>query len=174
MASASAGDVQALTAKLRGKGLDDAQVAESLRGMGYSRRDAEAAAGITPATTQRPASSAPAPAGGAGGAGDRSTSGATPPGGPSIASIAVPDLPSPTLKLPRRLDGGDVAGFAAGLLLYTLALNYIRYGPSGVTGWMRAKFLNQVPSGPTLGGSSWGRQTLSPGLTSTRPTTREA
>lgn len=175
MASATSDDVSTLTKRLRGKGLSDAEVAEALRGMGYSRRDAEAAAGITPSRTSQPqpAPAASPAAGGGGGAGGGSSQGATPPGGPSLASLATPDLPSPTLKLPKRLDGGDAAGFAAGLLLYTLALNYLRYGPEGVKGWLRAKFLNQVPGGQPLPGA-WGRQTLAPGLTSTRPQIREA
>lgn len=37
----------------------------------------------------------------------------------------------------------DAGGFLAGLALYTVVIIYIRYGPSGWTGWLSAKFLNR-------------------------------
>jgi hypothetical protein len=50
-------------------------------------------------------------------------------------------MPTPTLRFPRQMS--DAGGFAAGLFLYILVINYLRYGPDGVTGWFKAKFLNQ-------------------------------
>lgn len=47
-------------------------------------------------------------------------------------------VPRPTLRL-----GGDGTGLALGLVLYALGINYIRHGWPGVTGWLRAKFLNR-------------------------------
>jgi hypothetical protein len=47
---------------------------------------------------------------------------------------------SPT-RLPTRV--GDAGGFLTGLALYTVAVIYIRYGPEGWKGWLKAKFLNQ-------------------------------
>lgn len=173
--AASTQDVQSLVAKLRGKGLDDAQVIESLRGMGYTKADASAAVGSGPSaggqadgggsgrsSNRRPKSAAgggesPAPAGG--------TSSI---GGGLMPSL--PSLPSPTLKPPRRINGGDLAGFATGLLLFTLGVNYLRYGSDGPKGWLSAKFLNKVTLSGVPGPVSpdtWG--SLSPGLTDTSP-----
>jgi hypothetical protein len=57
-----------------------------------------------------------------------------------------------TLTPPRHMRRGDVAGFAAGLLAYTLVLNYIRHGREGVSGWWSAKFLNKpMPSPEFIG-----------------------
>lgn len=39
------------------------------------------------------------------------------------------------------------AGFILGMVAYALFINYLRYGWSGVTGWLSAKFLNQVTLG---------------------------
>lgn len=55
------------------------------------------------------------------------------------AGSAGSSLPHPTLT-PSMSDG---TGFALGLVLYALGLNYIRYGPPGVRGWLAAKFLNK-------------------------------
>lgn len=55
---------------------------------------------------------------------------------------------SPTLHAPRRLSVADGSGFALGLVLYALGVNYLRHGPAGVRGWMAAKFLNRPD--PTL------------------------
>lgn len=51
----------------------------------------------------------------------------------------------PTLSPPRR--ARDAGGLAFGLLLYTAAITYIRYGPAGWTGWLSAKFLNRPLQG---------------------------
>jgi hypothetical protein len=48
---------------------------------------------------------------------------------------------SPTLRPPRQ--GRNVGGLLTGLALYVVASTYIRYGPEGWKGWLRAKFLNQ-------------------------------
>lgn len=177
--AASKGDVQTLARKLRGKGLDDDQVAEGLRGMGFSKADAADAVAAT-----RPAPAAPA-APAATKPGGKSTGGApstpqTPPGA-SAAPVGLPTFPKPdlsqvTLTPPKRLSGGDVGGFLAGLALYALVLNYIRYGVDGPKGWLSAKFLNRPAwlgegiegsSGATLDGGSGA---LVSGLTTTRPT----
>lgn len=55
---------------------------------------------------------------------------------------------APTLRPPRRPSIADGSGFALGLLLYALGMNYLRHGRAGVKGWLRAKFLNQPD--PTL------------------------
>lgn len=66
---------------------------------------------------------------------------AKPSAAPSKARPTPPatSLPRPTLN-PGR---GDGSGFAFGLLLYVLGINFLRYGPRGVTGWFSAKFLNK-------------------------------
>lgn len=57
----------------------------------------------------------------------------------------------PRASLPSR--GRDAGGFLAGLLLYTAVITYVRYGPSGWTGWLSAKFLNKPMQGhPGKGG----------------------
>jgi hypothetical protein len=191
VAAASSTDVQKLVTRMRGKGLDDSQVTESLRGMGYSKRDAAAAVqststGSSSGSSTRAGGQAGGPTAQAGAAGGNPASGtgsSSGSGSPTLASFA-PSIPSvsPTLTPPKRLNGGDLAGFMTGLLLYTLALNYIRFGKSGVTGWLSAKFLNRVTVGASTSGASWGQQTLTPqagtaqarsGLTSTRPRTRK-
>ncbi|MGW3926011.1 hypothetical protein [Streptomyces sp. NPDC005093] len=48
---------------------------------------------------------------------------------------------SPTLRPPRQ--GRNLGGLLTGLALYVVASTYIRYGPAGWKGWLRAKFLNQ-------------------------------
>lgn len=40
----------------------------------------------------------------------------------------------------------DAGGLATGMLLYTAVVVYLRYGPAGWKGWLRAKFLNQPMS----------------------------
>lgn len=67
----------------------------------------------------------------------------------------------------------DGAGFLLGLIGYALVLAYLRNGPAGVKGWMRAKFLNEptaaskakprastAPPGPTIipAGTPWSPQ----------------
>lgn len=51
----------------------------------------------------------------------------------------------PTLTPPSR--ARDAGGLLAGMLLYTAAITYIRYGPAGWTGWLKAKFLNRPMQG---------------------------
>lgn len=48
---------------------------------------------------------------------------------------------SPTLRPPRQ--GRNLGGLLTGLALYVVVSTYIRYGPDGWKGWLRAKFLNQ-------------------------------
>lgn len=136
--AADAGDVATLARKLRAKGATDEQVIEGLRGMGYSATEAKAAV-----TAISPASPAPQPAAKPRGRTPGPTTPAPAPSspGPTGPSITLPQLPTPTLS-PPKLSGGDWGGFAAGLLAYVLFLNYLRFGPAGVKGWFRAKFLN--------------------------------
>lgn len=58
--------------------------------------------------------------------------------------------------LRRRPTRADAGGFVGGLMLYTVVIIYIRYGPAGWKGWLKAKFLNQPmgASGGSGGGSS--------------------
>ncbi len=66
-------------------------------------------------------------------------------GGPGRTPSARPrgksksSWPHPTLT-PAVSDG---TGFALGMVLYALGLNYLRYGPAGVKGWLSAKFFNK-------------------------------
>lgn len=91
----------------------------------------------------------------------------TPPDQPSPTGPQVPQavqnvsdnvgqsVKNPTLKLPTSMpSAGDVASLLTGLLLYTLFLNYMRYGPTGVTGWFRAKFLNDPIDPASLSGTA--------------------
>ncbi|MFT3871035.1 MAG: hypothetical protein QM714_12540 [Nocardioides sp.] len=129
-------ELAALTKKLRGKGLSDEQVVESLRGLGFSKAQAAEAAGVgkTPPPPARKARSGSAPP----------AAGPAPvPTGSPAPQLGVPDLSGLTLTPPKKLRAGDLGGFAAGLVLYVLALNYLRFGGVGVSGWLRAKFLNQ-------------------------------
>lgn len=48
-----------------------------------------------------------------------------------------------TLTPPKRITASDGAGFLGGLLIYVLALNYLRFGRDGVKGWLAAKFVNR-------------------------------
>lgn len=69
-----------------------------------------------------------------------------PPGTKAAKNVAgsVGDaFKSATLKPPRRLSAKDASGFAFGLVLYAMALSGIKHGPAGVTGWLKAKFLNK-------------------------------
>jgi hypothetical protein len=45
--------------------------------------------------------------------------------------------------------GGDGGGLLLAIFLYPLALAVIQHGPSGVTSWLKAKFLNSQPALPT-------------------------
>lgn len=164
--SADARDVEQLARRLRGKGLSDAEVVEGLKGLGYSTHAAKTAvAGLNPTP-------APAPAPGGGRAPGRTpeTPAPTPPtpGSPggNFPGFSAPTLPSLTLTPPRKLNAGDWGGFAAGMLGLVLLLNYLRYGPEGVTGWFSAKFLNKPalslpdaagPFGKGTGRMPWGK-----------------
>lgn len=86
---------------------------------------------------------------------DEQPAGGPTPKGPS-AGPSLPSMPRPTLKLPSRPSGGDLGGFLLGLGAYCLFLNYLRYGPVGVKGWLLAKFINSpldLPA-PSFDGSS--------------------
>lgn len=47
----------------------------------------------------------------------------------------------------RKLNAADASGFAFGLVAYCLFINYLRYGPAGVRGWIAAKFVNKPLTG---------------------------
>jgi hypothetical protein len=92
-----------------------------------------------------PKTAAPEQRGGATAGGGKRANPAPPPPAKSIAD-QLPDLniPRPTLR-PSR---GDGTGFALGIVLYALGLNYLRYGWPGVTGWVAAKFTNRTMENP--------------------------
>ena len=173
--AADPNDVATLARKLRGKGLSDDQVRSSLREMGFRLAHAVAAGPAPPAPGPTPPTPARPPNPAAGG---------TPPAAPAAPTAPKLDLPTPdlsnlTLTPPKNLNGGDVAGFLFGLGLYALALNFLRYGPAGVTGWLGAKFLNRPADlgagkgvgnlGPALPQAQL-PSTTGTGLISTRPT----
>lgn len=140
-------DPRALVGKLRSRGLSDEDIESALTNLGYTRRQAREA--IKASGAQDRAGSKPA--------GGKTRPPATQPDkadaltDPSTWSVgeAAPapstgggsSWPQPTLKLPRQV--GDLGGFAVGLFLYVLVINYLRYGPAGVTGWFKAKFVNK-------------------------------
>lgn len=171
--AADPGEITTLARKLRGKGLDDEKVRESLRGLGFSKADADRALSSLGPTGTQPAGvpkeskpPTPQPAG--------PSSGGL--GGIPTPSIPTPDLSKVSLTPPRRPSAGDLGGFFAGLVLYALALNYIRFGPAGVKGWLGAKFVNRPATGlrrRTGTGGSGGAGTNpdipDTGLVSTRP-----
>jgi hypothetical protein len=80
----------------------------------------------------RPASPAPAGKSGGSGAWDRYRR-----MGPGWDSVK----PTSPARLPTRVQ--DAGGFLTGLALYTVVIIYVRYGPEGWKGWLKAKFLNQ-------------------------------
>lgn len=103
-----------------------------------------------PDTTPDPAAKgSPANDRAAGGSGDAGGEGGTQPRAftPPAPSPSLPSV-APTLRPPRHLSASEGTGFAAGLVLYTLALNYLRHGWPGVTGWLSAKFLNRPMAAP--------------------------
>lgn len=54
-----------------------------------------------------------------------------------------------SVNLPRpSLSPSDGGGFALGLLIYVLGLNYLRHGKDGVTAWFKAKLLNKTTDFP--------------------------
>jgi hypothetical protein len=182
-----------LARKLRGKGLDDAQVTDSLTGLGFTKTQAKGALSsldptAKPVTRQASTGGAPRPSS-RGTTTPTKTTAPAPVTGPAPApAVTMPSLPTPdlsrlTLTPPKKLNGGDVGGFLAGLGLYALALNYLRHGPDGVKGWMAAKFLNRpaslavklppkspTPSATAPGGGGEGGGGSWRAMTSTRPT----
>lgn len=67
--------------------------------------------------------------------------------GPSFAqSRLAPGTPTlGQVGARTRSVAQDSAGFVLGLLLYAVALNFVRGGgPQGVTAWLKAKFLNKA------------------------------
>lgn len=53
-------------------------------------------------------------------------------------------------SITRKPTMQTAGGFLTGLALYTVVTIYIRYGPEGWTGWLKAKFLNQpIANGAT-------------------------
>ncbi len=68
--------------------------------------------------------------------------GRRPPGSSTARPAASPPAagraPTVALRLP-----GEAGGAALGLLAWALAVNYLRYGPAGVRGWIGAKFANR-------------------------------
>jgi hypothetical protein len=55
----------------------------------------------------------------------------------------------PPSRTPRQAKAHTVAGGLLGLVFYAMFINGIRTGPAGVTGWLKAKFLNQPMQGPS-------------------------
>jgi len=53
-------------------------------------------------------------------------------------------------KLGKLAHVSDPAGAIAGVLAYALIINGIRYGTPGITGWLKAKFLNQPMQGQAV------------------------
>lgn len=50
-------------------------------------------------------------------------------------------------RTPRQAKAHAVASSLLGLCTYAMFINGVRYGPSGVTGWLKAKFLNRPMQG---------------------------
>lgn len=81
---------------------------------------------------------------------DRGSSRPTParPGGRAGARPAAPARPTRGWDHPAVAGattvGSQGAAALAGVIAYALAINYLRYGWPGVSGWLSAKFLNQV------------------------------
>jgi hypothetical protein len=53
-------------------------------------------------------------------------------------------------KLGKLAHVSDPAGAMAGVLAYALIINGIRYGTPGITGWLKAKFLNEPMQGQAV------------------------
>lgn len=90
-------------------------------------------------------------------AAEQPVGGPTPKGSPTgpAAGMSMPSLPKPTLKLPTSMPSStDVASLLTGLLIYTLFLNYLRYGGTGVKGWVMAKFMNSPLDAAALGAAA--------------------
>jgi hypothetical protein len=119
------------------------------------------AAPARPATAPKKTAPAPAP-----GRGPRAGAGARRGFTRSSAALSRGSW-RPRLQPPAR--ARDAGGLAFGLLLYTAAITYIRYGPAGWTGWLSAKFLNKPMQGlPT----SKGGPPATPAQVPAKPPTR--
>lgn len=44
--------------------------------------------------------------------------------------------------------GKEAGGVLVAMIFYAIVINGLRYGTPGVTGWLKAKFLNQPMQGP--------------------------
>jgi hypothetical protein len=130
-------DPGAHVAKLRGQGMDDAQIRGALKTMGYSPASADNVAPgqartkrdpsdlpVNSSADPRPAPATPAPA-------------ATQPRSAPPRSMPSPDIGS-----------GGVAGFALGLVATAVLINFMRGGPDQVKRWAKAKFLNVTTGAP--------------------------
>lgn len=156
-------DREALARRLLTQTGDRAQALDALRSLGFSKTDAtaalEAVSPSRPAAAPAPAAGVvegqPAPASPAAGTSAKPAraSGSQRAAGGRRAAGTLPRSPRrssrswwsgrPTLRPPRRLSVHDVGWFGVGLLGFALVLNYVRYGPGGLTGWLSAKFVNQ-------------------------------
>ncbi len=93
------------------------------------------------------------PAGGGGGKGSggkpawTSPASSRLPKGPSWRSLK----PTSPASLPSRWS--DAGGFITGIALYTVVIIYVRHGPAGWKGWLKAKFLNQPMTDGATGGT---------------------
>lgn len=155
--AAAGGDAGTLAGRLAGQGLDRAGVIDAMTGLGYSKRDAASAAdaagmpaSINPAGGAAPPAATPPAGGPSGKGGGRAKPGPRSGGLGGALKAGGLDVGKPTLKLPGKPSAGDVSGFAFGLLLYVLALSYIKYGKDGPRAWLAAKFLNK-PMTPATG-----------------------
>ena len=175
---AAPGDPTALARRIFERTGSRDDVISGMVNMGYPKREAtEAADQVAPAPVQE----TPAPAPGSKPAGDDGKPKGAPlaPTSPdptaAPSSPALPDLPRPSLSLPKRPTAADVTGFGFGCVLYVLALQYLRYGAGGPSGWLAAKFLNR-PYAPAAGSVAKPdpRTSAAPAmdnaLTTTRPT----
>lgn len=50
--------------------------------------------------------------------------------------------------------GKEAAGVLVAAIAYAIVINGLRYGTAGVTGWLKAKFLNRPMQGPPAKGAS--------------------
>jgi hypothetical protein len=119
---------QVTTARQAGRdGLDRSSVTQGRTDLESAYDDGvQAAAADEDQDDEAPAEDAAAGSGG----GARNT-------GPGWSSFK----PTSPARPPRHL--ADAGGFMGGLALYTFVVIYIRYGPAGWHGWLKAKFLNQ-------------------------------
>jgi len=131
--------------KLRSQGMDNQGIRKALRDKGY---DAETAQNAAPGIDEPPPSAAPASSPSSGAADTPSSSPVSDTASSSSSEYAGFDAPRQR-SLPERVgarlpSGGSGSGLLLGLVLYPLALAFLRDGPGGVKAWLKAKFLNQV------------------------------